>query len=116
MADPTRAAQILTNLLVNALRYTPAPGRVEVAVSREEDMVAFRVSDTGIGLTPDHISHLFERFYRVDRSRSRAFGGSGIGLTIAQSLAQAMGGEIRVESAGPGQGSSFTLTLPQTNE
>lgn len=116
MADPTRAAQILTNLLVNALRYTPAPGRVEVAVSREEDMVAFRVSDTGIGLTPDHISHLFERFYRVDRSRSRAFGGSGIGLTIAQSLAQAMGGEIRVESAGPGQGSSFTFTLPQTNE
>ena len=116
MADPTRAVQILTNLLVNALRYTPAPGRVKVAVSREEDMVAFRVSDTGIGLTPDHISHLFERFYRVDRSRSRAFGGSGIGLTIAQSLAQAMGGEIRVESAGPGQGSSFTLTLPQTNE
>jgi two-component system sensor histidine kinase BaeS len=116
MADPTRAVQILTNLLVNALRYTPAPGRVEVAVSREEDMVAFRVSDTGIGLTPDHISHLFERFYRVDRSRSRAFGGSGIGLTIAQSLAQAMGGEIRVESAGPGQGSSFTLTLPQSHE
>ena len=116
MADPTRAVQILTNLLVNALRYTPAPGRVEVAVSREEDMVAFRISDTGIGLTPDHIAHLFERFYRVDRSRSRAFGGSGIGLTIAQSLALAMGGEIRVESAGPGQGSSFTLTLPHTNE
>jgi signal transduction histidine kinase len=116
MADPTRAVQILTNILVNALRYTPAPGRVEVAVSREEDMVAFRVSDTGIGLTPDHISHLFERFYRVDRSRSRAFGGSGIGLTIAQSLAQAMSGEICVESAGPGQGSSFTLTLPHTNE
>ena len=116
MADPTRAVQILTNLLVNALRYTPAPGRVEVAVSREEDMVAFRVSDTGIGLTPDSIAHLFERFYRVDRSRSRAFGGSGIGLTIAQSLAQAMGGEIRVESAGPGQGSSFTLTLSQTHE
>jgi len=116
MADPTRAVQILTNLLVNALRYTPAPGRVEVAVSREEDMVAFRVSDTGVGLTPDHISHLFERFYRVDRSRSRAFGGSGIGLTIAHSLAQAMGGEIRAESAGPGQGSSFTLTLPQTHQ
>ena len=116
MADSTRAAQILTNLLVNALRYTPVPGRVEVAVSREEDMVAFRISDTGVGLTPDHISHLFERFYRVDRSRSRAFGGSGIGLTIAQSLALAMGGEIRAESAGLGQGSSFTLTLPQTNE
>jgi signal transduction histidine kinase len=116
MADPTRAVQILTNLLVNALRYTPAPGRVEIAVNREEDTIAFRVSDTGIGLTPDHIAHLFERFYRVDKSRSRAFGGSGIGLTIARSLALAMSGDIHVESPGPGQGSSFTLTLPRTNE
>jgi signal transduction histidine kinase len=78
-------------------------------------MVAFQISDTGVGLTPDHMSHLFERFYRVDKSRSRALGGSGIGLTIAGSLAQAMGGQVRVESAGPGQGSSFTLTLPQTH-
>jgi signal transduction histidine kinase len=115
MADPTRAVQILTNILVNSLRYTPAPGRVEVAVSREEDMVAFRISDTGVGLSPEQLVHIFERFYRVDKSRSRAFGGSGIGLTIAQSLAQAMGGEIRVESAGLGQGSSFTLTLPQAH-
>jgi two-component system sensor histidine kinase BaeS len=115
MADPTRAVQILTNVLVNALRYTLAPGKVEVAVSREDTMVAFRVSDTGIGLSPEQIVHIFERFYRVDKSRSRAFGGSGIGLTIAQSLAQAMGGEIHVESAGLGQGSSFTLTLPQSH-
>ena len=112
MADPARAVQILTNLLVNALRYTPAPGRVEVAVSREEAKVALRVTDSGVGLTPEQLAHIFERFYRVDKSRSRAFGGSGIGLTIAQSLAQAMGGEIRAESAGPGQGSSFILTLP----
>jgi two-component system sensor histidine kinase BaeS len=113
MADPTRAVQILTNILVNALRYTPAPGRVEVAVSHENALIAFRISDTGVGLSPEQLAHIFERFYRVDKSRSRAFGGSGIGLTIAQSLAQAMGGEIRVESAGLGQGSSFTLTLPQ---
>ncbi len=113
MADPTRAVQILTNILVNALRYTPAPGHVEVVVSHVEDMVAFRVNDTGVGLSPEQLTHIFERFYRVDKSRSRAFGGSGIGLTIAQSLAQAMGGEIQVESAGLGQGSSFTLTLPQ---
>lgn len=113
MVDPTRAVQILTNLLVNALRYTPVPGRVEVAVSCAEGMVAFRVSDTGVGLSTEQLAHIFERFYRVDKSRSRAFGGSGIGLTIALSLAQAMGGEIRVESAGLGQGSSFTLTLPQ---
>ncbi len=115
MVDPNRAVQILTNLLVNALRYTPAPGRVEVAVSREKTKVAFRVSDTGVGISPEQFAHIFERFYRVDKSRSRAFGGSGIGLTIAQSLAQAMGGEIRVESAGLGQGSSFTLTLPQAH-
>ena len=114
MADPTRAVQILTNILVNALRYTPAPGKVAVDVNREEAMVAFRVSDTGIGLSPEQIAHIFERFYRVDKSRWRVFGGSGIGLTIAQSLAQAMGGAIRVESAGLDQGSSFTFTLPQT--
>ncbi len=116
MADHSRAVQILTNLLVNALRYTPAPGRVEMAVNCEAGMVAFRVSDPGIGLSPEQLAHIFERFYRVDKSRSRAFGGSGIGLTIAQSLAQAMGGEIRVESAGLGQGSSFTLTLPKVSE
>ena len=87
MADPTRAVQILTNLLVNALRYTPVPGRVDMTVSLQEDTVAFRVSDTGIGLTPEQCSHIFERFYRVDKSHSRAFGGSGIDLTIAQSLA-----------------------------
>ena len=116
MADPTRAGQILTNVLVNALRYTPTPGRVEVSASREGAAVAFRITDSGVGLTPDQLAHIFERFYRVDKSRSRAFGGSGIGLTIAQSLAQAMGGAIRAESAGLGQGSSFTLTLPQIHE
>src|SRR5574337_1103850 len=103
-------------MLVNALRYTPAPGRIEVTVSRKEDMVAFRVSDSGVGLSPEQLAHIFERFYRVDKARSRALGGSGIGLTIAESLAQAMGGEIEVESPGLGQGSSFTLTLPQADE
>jgi signal transduction histidine kinase len=92
LADPARAGQILTNVLVNALRYTPAPGRVEVAVSCEDTAVAFRVTDTGLGLSPEHLAHIFERFYRVDKSRSRAYGGSGIGLTIAASLAQAMVG------------------------
>ncbi len=113
MADPARTVQILTNLLVNALRYTPAPGKVELAVSREEDRVAFRITDTGVGLTGEQLAHIFERFYRVDTSRARVFGGSGIGLTIAQSLAQAMGGDIYGASAGLGQGSSFTLTLPR---
>jgi signal transduction histidine kinase len=116
MADQSRAVQILTNLLVNALRYTPAPGRVEVAASCEAGMIAFRVSDSGVGLSPEQLDHIFARFYRVDKSCSRTFGGSGVGLTIAQSLAQAMGGEIRAESPGLGQGSSFTLTLPLAHE
>lgn len=112
VADLTRAVQILTNLLINALRYTPTPGKVELEVSCEEDKVAFSIVDTGVGLTSEQCTHIFERFYRADTSRSRAFGGSGIGLTIAQSLARAMGGEIAVASAGLGRGSRFTLTLP----
>ncbi len=70
------------------------------------------VRDTGIGIPPEHLPHLFERFYRVDKSRSRAGGGSGIGLTIAMHLAEAHGGRIWAESEGAGQGSTFTLALP----
>jgi two-component system sensor histidine kinase BaeS len=111
-ADSDRAVQVLTNLMTNALRYTPAPGQVDVAVERIGDEVAFRVKDTGVGLAPEHLAHLFERFYRVDKSRSRALGGSGIGLTIAKALVAAMGGRIWAESLGPGKGSTFTFTLP----
>jgi signal transduction histidine kinase len=116
LVDPARAVQILTNLLINALRYTPAPGSVELNVSSKDDGIAFCVHDSGVGLTPEQLSHIFERFYRVDTSRSRALGGSGIGLSISQSLAQAMGGTIRAESPGLGQGSSFTLTLPSAEK
>ncbi len=111
-ADRDRAAQVLTNLLTNALRYTPAPGHVWVRVERVGATVAFRVSDTGVGLAPEHLARLFERFYRVDKSRSRALGGSGIGLTIAKALAEAMGGQLTAESAGLGRGSAFTFSLP----
>jgi two-component system, OmpR family, sensor histidine kinase BaeS len=76
-------------------------------------IVAFRITDTGVGLTQEQLAHIFERFYRVDKSRPRAYGGSGIGLTITRSLTQAMEGDIRAESAGLGQESSFTLILPQ---
>jgi signal transduction histidine kinase len=110
--DQERAVQVLTNLLSNALRYTPASGRVELSVLHEDDRVTFHVRDTGIGITPDQLTHLFERFYCVDKSCLRALGGSGIGLTIARALAEAMGGQLTAESAGPGQGSTFTLTLP----
>jgi signal transduction histidine kinase len=112
LADQDRAVQVLSNLLTNALRYTPAPGRVEVSIQRAGDAVAFRVADTGAGIAPEHLEHLFERFYRVDKSRSRALGGSGIGLTIAKALTEAMGGQISAASPGVGQGSTFTFTLP----
>lgn len=111
-ADTDRAVQVLTNLLTNALRYTPTPGHVDVSVTREGQSLAFHVRDTGIGIAAQDLPKLFERFYRVDKSRSRALGGSGIGLTIARSLVETMGGSIRAESAGIGQGSTFTFTLP----
>jgi two-component system, OmpR family, sensor histidine kinase BaeS len=111
-ADPDRAGQVLTNLLTNALRYTPAPGTVTVEVAPAGDGITFMVMDTGIGFAPEEATRLFERFYRVDKSRSRARGGSGIGLTIARALAEAMGGTIAAESAGPGRGSTFSFTLP----
>ncbi len=111
-ADPDRTIQVLTNLLTNALRYTPSPGRVELSVAPAGGAIRFQVADTGIGIAPEHLPHLFERFYRVDKSRSRAFGGSGVGLTIARALVEAMDGRIWAESAGPGRGATFSFELP----
>ncbi|HET9110088.1 MAG TPA: ATP-binding protein [Ktedonobacterales bacterium] len=112
MADPDRAVQVLTNLLTNALRYTPTPGRVDVSVTRQGAALAFQVRDTGVGIAPENLPRVFERFYRVEKSRARTLGGSGIGLTISKALVEAMRGSIRAESAGPGTGSAFTFTLP----
>ena len=111
LADPERLVQVLSSLLGNALRYTPAPGNVLIAASHEGGNVAFAVSDSGIGLLAADLPRVFERFYRVDPSRARTSGGSGVGLTIARALATAMGGTLRAESAGPGNGSTFTLEL-----
>jgi len=113
LADEDRAIQILTNLTGNALQYTPAGGRVTISAKQVKDEVQFSVRDTGIGIPPEHLSHIFDRFYRVDKSRSRqAGGGSGIGLTIAHALVEAHGGRIWVESQGEGKGSTFNFTLP----
>jgi signal transduction histidine kinase len=111
-ADPDRAVQVLTNLLTNAFRSTAASGRVEVAVARDRDAVCFQVRDSGIGIASAHLPHLFERFYRVDKSRARSSGGAGVGLTIARALVEAMGGRIWAESGGLGQGATFRFTLP----
>jgi histidine kinase len=110
--DRDRLQQVLLNLLGNALQYTPAGGSVRLSLAREGGGLRVSVADTGIGIAPEHLSHLFDRFYRVDRSRSRASGGTGIGLTIAKHLVEAHGGRIWAESGGPGQGSTFHFTLP----
>lgn len=111
---PDRIMQVLVNLLGNALQYTPAGGSVTVSATHTPDEITVAISDTGIGIAPEHLQHLFERFYRVDKSRSRTGGGSGIGLTIARHLIEAHGGRIWATSPGPGEGSVFTFTLPVT--
>ncbi len=111
-ADEDRIGQVLLNLAGNALQYTPSGGTVRVTVRRQGNEIQFAVADTGIGIPLEHLPHVFTRFYRVDKSRSRARGGSGIGLTIARHLVEAHGGHIWAESAGSGQGSTFTFTLP----
>ena len=108
MADPAKLDQILTNLLANALKFTPRGGRIAISARARPRWVDVSVSDTGIGISPEHLPRVFERFFKADRSRSD--GGTGLGLAIAQRLAQAHGGEIRAESA-EGEGSVFTVTL-----
>ncbi len=111
-ADRERLDQIVSNYLSNAIRYSPARTSVVVSGSGRDGTVEIAVHDEGPGLTPEQRAHVFERFYRVDPSRSRALGGSGIGLAITRALAEAMGGVVRAESDGPGQGSTFTVALP----
>jgi histidine kinase len=112
LADQGRITQVLTNLVGNALQYTPEGGQVSIQAVRHGDKIHVLVNDTGTGIPAEHIPHLFTRFYRVDKSRSRqAGGGSGIGLTIARHLVEAHGGRIWAESEGEGQGSTFTFSL-----
>jgi histidine kinase len=110
--DQDRVHQVLVNLIGNAIQYTPPPGRVAVVAQIRDGTVQIDVTDTGIGIAPEHRSHLFDRFYRVDRSRARAGGGSGLGLTIARYLVEAHGGRIWASSPGIGKGSTFSFTLP----
>ncbi len=110
--DQDRIGQVLTNLLDNALRHTPAGGRVAVRVEKHQERVLLQVTDDGEGIGAEHLGHVFERFYRADSARDRAHGGSGIGLAIARSITRAHGGDVTVSSAGQGQGATFTVELP----
>ncbi len=109
-ADADRVAQVLRNLLLNALRHTPPGGKVTVAAQTQDDMVEISVADTGEGIAAEDLPHVFERFWRADRARSG--GGSGLGLSVAQSLVEAQGGRIWAESV-QGVGSVFRFTLPR---
>ncbi len=111
--DPDRLGQVLGNLLDNALRHTACGGTVTVTSRRaNRDRVEITVADTGEGIAPEHLDHLFDRFYRADTARDRRHGGSGIGLTITRALVEAHHGRIRAHSDGPGRGARFTIELP----
>ncbi|MEO7353474.1 MAG: ATP-binding protein, partial [Gemmatimonadales bacterium] len=110
-ADRRRLGQILRNLVQNARRYSPDGGTVTLRASREGGMVRLAVADTGIGIAPEHLPHVWERFYRVDGSRAKSTGGMGLGLALVNRLATAQGGRVGVASE-PGEGSTFWVELP----
>jgi signal transduction histidine kinase len=110
-ADPDRVTQILYNLLTNAVRHTPGEGEIELSARIDGNMVRVSVSDNGGGIPAEDLPHIFDHFYRVDDSRARATGGTGMGLAIAKLLVEAHGGTITATSE-QGKGSAFSFTLP----
>jgi len=110
--DETRLMQVLGNLVSNAIRYTPEGGQINLSGHQHENgWVILKVSDTGSGIPAEALSHVFERFYRADASRTDSDGGSGLGLAIAKAIIEAHGGRIEVESEA-GKGTAFTVYLP----
>jgi two-component system, OmpR family, phosphate regulon sensor histidine kinase PhoR len=112
LADEEAVRQIFGNLIDNAIKYTPSGGRVRVSCSLDPDAVTVEVADTGIGIPRDDLPRIFERFYRVDKARSRELGGTGLGLSIVKHLISSIRGEISVTSR-PGSGSRFTVRIPR---
>ena len=115
IGNPEYIERAVSNLIDNAIKYTPERGKIKVCVTHDSEQVTVEVADNGIGIPPQDLSRVFERFYRVDRSRSRDMGGTGLGLSIVKHVAQVHGGSIDVVST-PGQGSRFRLKLPVTTE
>jgi signal transduction histidine kinase len=110
-ADPIRLAQILRNLVDNAIAHTPSGGRVTVSAARADGLVEIAVADTGEGIAPEHVGRVFDRFYRTDGSRARATGGAGLGLAIVKQLAEAHGGGVHLESTS-GRGTTVVVAIP----
>lgn len=110
--DPARLLQVVWNLLTNAVKFTPKAGTIDVRLGRVNSHVEFTVRDTGIGIKPEFLNQVFERFRQADSSTKRSYGGLGLGLSIVKSLVELHGGSVAVDSAGEGQGAAFTVTLP----
>jgi PAS domain S-box-containing protein len=110
--DRERLQQVFWNLLSNAMKYTPRQGRIEVSTDTDAHDVFVHIRDTGVGITPDVLPHIFERFRQGESGPTREFGGLGLGLAIVRHLTEAHGGSVRAESKGPGHGATFTVTLP----
>jgi CheY-like chemotaxis protein/two-component sensor histidine kinase len=111
-ADAGRLQQVMTNLLSNAIKFTPNGGSVRVSSKRVGDAIVIEVADTGIGIAPEFLPHVFDRFRQADASSTRRHGGLGLGLSIAQQLVELQGGQLTASSAGEGEGSTFTLSMP----
>lgn len=111
-ADPARLHQILWNLLGNALKFTPRGGKIWITLRRTDGLAEFIVRDNGMGIVPEFLNHIFERFSQADSSSTRSYGGLGLGLAISSSLVKMMGGMIKAESQGKGMGATFTFQLP----
>jgi PAS domain S-box-containing protein len=112
LADSTRLQQMLWNLLSNAVKFTPARGRITVTVSRTDGRVRIDVADSGLGIDPDFLPHVFDRFRQADGRTTRAFGGLGLGLAIVRDLVRLHAGDVSASSSGRGKGSTFTVKLP----
>ena len=111
-ADRDRLQQVLWNLLSNAIKFTPAGGTVSLRTRRDHGSIVISVEDSGIGIAPEHLPHVFQRFWQAHTGASREFGGLGIGLTLSRHLVEMHGGTIAVDSPGPGRGATFTVLLP----
>jgi signal transduction histidine kinase len=116
LMDAQQIGRVLANLLGNALRHTPPGGTVQVRANKTEDHVLVAISDTGDGISSDDLPHVFERFYRGEKSRSRATGGAGLGLAIAKGIVEAHGGQISVENLTGQQGTRFSFSIPSSRE